>query len=505
MDIVEFFHTHLRHSRGDGFAGKRFILEQWQQDMLNELFRRRPDGKRKHRTAYIEIPRKNGKSTLGAGIALYLLAADGEPGAHIYSCASDTDQARIVFQQAREMIDSSPLLSSLCRPLRNEIIMRPLRKGDGESVYKAISAEAYSKHGYQPHGIIFDELHAQPNRELWDVMITGTACRSNPLTLAITTAGYDRNSICWEMHEYARQVIAGTIQDDSFFGRIWAAPEDGDWTSPDVWREANPNFGVSLDEEYMDNECRKAVNSPSYQNTFRRLHLNQWTSQDKRWLDMRAWDACDDKFALPELTGRPCYGGLDLASTTDIAALVLVFPMDDRFALLPFFWIPSDNMVDRSRRDRVPYEAWVRDGYIQATPGNCIWMEQIYTSIGKLAETYDIRSIAFDRWGATSISQRLQDDGINMVQFGQGFASMNAPSKDFLRLVMERKIIHNNNPVLRWMADNVVVSTDPAGNIKPNKARSTEKIDGIVAAIMGMDMAIRQGQGFDPERAFGSL
>lgn len=504
LDIESFFQSHLRHSRGK-WAGQAFNLAPWQTEMLRQLFLRKPDGNRKHKLAYIEIPRKNGKSTLAAGLALYMLTSDGEPGAHVYGCAADTDQARIVFSQAKEMISSSPILSKICTPLRNEIIMKPLKKGHGPSIYKVLSAEAYSKHGYQPSCIIFDELHAQPNRELWDVMTTGTASRKNPLTVAITTAGYDRNSICWELHEYARQVASGAIEDDAFYGLIYAAEESDDWMSPEIWRKANPNFGISVDADYMEREANRAKNSPSYQNTFRRLHLNQWTSQDSRWLDMRLWDDCDDPIPWDKLKNRPCWAALDLASTIDIAAFVMCFNVDDKYVFVPHFWIPEENMLERSRRDRVPYEVWVRQGLMQATPGNCIWLDQIYSTISKAKDDYDIREIPFDRWGATGISQRLEDDGHVMVQFGQGFASMSPPTKAFLNLVMEKRIVHGGNPILRWMADNVVITQDAAGNIKPNKAKSTEKIDGIVAAIMALSRAMLNEGNFDPAAAVGHL
>jgi phage terminase large subunit-like protein len=342
------------------------------------------------------------------------------------------------------------------------------------------------------HGIVFDELHAQPDRELWDVLTTSTGARSQPLLFAITTAGYDRESICWEQHEYARQVNAGIIQDDSFLGVIYAADEMDDWQGPDTWRKANPGMGVTVGEEYLAQECERAKNAPAYQNTFRRLHLNQWTSQDVRWLPMDAWDACNGE--LPDLAGRECYGGLDMASTTDVAAFVMVFPPKsdgEPIHILPRFYVPAENIIDRARRDRVPYDAWARDGWITATEGNVIDFAMIRADIESLGEVYNIREIAFDRWGAMQISQDLSGAGFTMVPFGQGFASMSAPTKELLRLTLEHRLAHGGNPVLRWMADNVMVRQDPAGNVKPDKSKSREKIDGIVAAIMGLDRAIR--------------
>jgi phage terminase large subunit-like protein len=357
-----------------------------------------------------------------------------------------------------------------------------------------LSADAYTKHGLNAHGIVFDELHAQPNRELWDVLNTSTGARRQPMMVMITTAGYDRESICWEQHQYAKGVLNGDIEDSSYFSYIAAADENDDWTSPVTWAKANPALGVTIKMDYLEAEARRAMASPAYQNTFRRLHLNQWTSQDSRWLDMRMWDACNGK--LPDLTGRRCYGGLDLATTTDIASLVLAFPPvegDEPTWVLPFFWIPSENMIERGRRDRAPYEAWVRQGLIEATPGNVIDYETIERRIAELCDVYNVAQIAFDPWNATQIVTNLQGLGVGMVEMRQGYVSMSAPTKEMLRLVLSNELAHGGNPVLRWMADHVVVDQDPAGNIKPNKGKSREKIDGIVASIMAIARATLMG------------
>lgn len=489
---VNFFERLLVHSKGE-WAGQAFKLADWQRDdIIRPLFGwKREDGTRRYRTAYIEVPRKNGKSTLGAGIGLFLLFADGEPGAEVYSAAADREQAAIVFDEAKAMVEASAPLAQ-----RADVFKRAIVCPSSRSTYRVLSADAFTKHGLNAHGVLFDELHAQPNRELWDVLKTATGARRQPLVVAITTAGYDRQSICWEQHEYARQILEGVIEDDSFFAYIAAADQDDDWTDPGVWMKANPNLGVSVKLDYLENECRLARQTPAYQNTFRRLHLNQWTQQETRWLPLEAWDRCaEPPIDVKLLAGAPCYGGLDLASSSDIASLVLVFPPepgeDEVYVWLPFFWIPQENMVERARKDRVSYDAWVRDGLITATEGNVIDYGFIVRDIERLGEQFNIREIAFDRWGAFQVSQSLEGAGFTMVGFGQGFVSMSPPTKELLRLVLDGKLRHGGNPVLRWMADNMVVSTDPAGNVKPNKAKSREKIDGMVAGIMALDRAVR--------------
>lgn len=490
---VNFFEKLLVHVKGE-WADQPFLLQDWQkEDIIRPLFGwKQADGTRKYRTAYIEVPRKNGKSNLASGIALFLLFADGEKGAEIYSAAADRDQAHIVFDLAKTMTDKAPQLNKISKIYKRSIVY-----SEAESFYRVLSADVPTKHGFNAHGVVVDELHAQPNRDLVDVLVTSTGARRQPLTIFITTAGYDRESICWEYHEYARQVLEGIIDDPSFFAYIMATDPEDDWTDPEIWAKANPGLGTQVKMDYLENQARRAQNSPAYQNTFRRMHLNQWTQQESRWLSMEAWDACGGPINAKLLEGAPCYGGLDLASTSDIASFVLTFPAEEgeeeQFAWLPFFWIPEENMIGRARKDRVPYDAWVRDKFITATEGNVIDYGYIVRDIEALAEIYNIKEIAFDRWGAFQVSQQMEGAGFVMVGFGQGFASMSAPTKELLRLILDRKLHHGNNPVLRWMADNLVVSTDPAGNVKPNKAKSREKIDGVVAGVMGLDRAIRHG------------
>lgn len=484
------FIQNLVHTKGK-WAGVRFILDDWQRTGIAlPLFGTlRDDGLRQYRTAYIELPRKNGKSELAAAVALYLLFGDREPGAEVYGAAADKEQAAIVFDVARRMIELDPELSKRVKAYRNKVLHVPATG----STYKVLSADAFTKHGLNAHGVVFDELHAQPSRELWDVLTTSGGTRAQPLVFAITTAGYDRNSICWELHDYAEKVANGVVEDPSFFGYVRGAPADADWRDERVWRAANPAIGSGFRNiEEMRDLARRAAESPALQNSFRRLYLNQWTRQETRWLDIQAWDATAGLLREDSLAGRECYAGLDLASTTDIAALVLAFPLDDgEVAVLPTFWVPAETMRERGRRDRVPYEAWARQGLVRATEGNVIDYATIKADVVALGKRFDIKEIAYDRWGATQLVQDLDGEGFTCVPMGQGFASMAAPTKEMLNLVLSGRLRHGGNPVLRWMADNLVVRQDPAGNVKPDKGKSTEKIDGMVALIMAIDRVIR--------------
>ena len=492
MVAVDFIQD-LSHTKGK-WAGGNFILEPWQDKIVRDIFCTIKDGKRQYRTAYIEIPRKNGKTTLAAAIALYMLFIESQNDneAEIYSAAADREQASLVFNQAASMVRNHPVLSKKCKIIDSQKRIVNYKTG---SFYRAIPAEAAGAHGYNASCIIVDELHTQPNRDLVDTLITSQGAREEPLTIFLTTAGYDQNSICYEYHEYARQVNEGVIDDPTFYGVIYSADDKDNWEDEKTWKKANPNYGVSINADFLAQEARRAKQVPAYQNTFKRLYLNVWTAQEERWLDLEAWDNSGGEVIIDNLVGRKCYAGLDLSSTTDITALVLVFPDgEDGYDVLPFFWIPGNDLMDRINRDKVPYDVWVRDGIVEVTEGNVIHYGAIREKIKKLNEIYNIEEIAFDRWGATKLVQDLEDDGFVIVPFGQGYASMNAPTNELLKLVLENKLNHGGHPVLRWMADCMTVKQDPAGNlkpVKPDRRKTGKRIDGIVAMIMGLDRAIR--------------
>lgn len=498
--IVDFFECRLRLVKGER-AGTRFLLMPWHERILREVFGRLDeDGRRIYRTLYLEVPRKNAKSTLAAGIALYLAFEDGEAGAEVYCAAKDRAQARIVFRAAQAMVERSPELAERILPFVNILEAN----GDKTTFLKAISADAGSQQGLDPHGIIVDELHVHPNRDLLDTLESASGARAQPLEVIITTAGADRHSIAYEKHEYARKVISGAITDPTFYAKIYGADDRDDWTSPATWRKANPGLGTTVRLEYLEKECAKARETPTYENTFRRYHLNQWVKQETRWMPMERWERCGGPVNPMDLRGQPCFAGLDLSTTRDLTASVLVFPGEDgSYSVLCRFFLPRERLAEHIRSDGVPYDLWAREGWVTLTDGEVIDYTAVRMSLEDDAAQYDLREIAFDRYGASKLTQELdqtlgkesqREKPVELVPFGQGFLSMSNPTKDLLTLVLSGKLRHGGNPVLTWMADCCTATQDPAGNIKlvkPDRRKDSARIDGMVALVMGLDRAMR--------------
>lgn len=482
----------LKHTKGQ-WRGVPFDLLPWQDKIIRDIFGNLKDnGYRQYNTAYIEIPKKNGKSELAAAVALLMTCGDGEWGAEVYGCASDRQQASIVFDVAVDMIDQSPALKKRIKPIMSvkRLVYKPTN-----SFYQVLSAEAYTKHGLNVHAVVFDELHAQPNRDLFDVMTKGSGdARLQPLFFLITTAGTDRNSICFEQHQKAVDILEGRKIDSTFYPVIYGIDDNANWGDEKNWYRANPSLGHTIDIEKVRNAFNSAKENPAEENIFRQLRLNQWVKQSVRWMPMELWDKCSFPVDAEKLRGRECYGGLDLSSSNDITAFVLVFPPipgDDKFYVLPHFWIPEENLKLRVRRDHVPYDVWKQQGHLHTTEGNVIHYGFIEKFIEELGMKYNIKEIAFDRWGAVQMVQNLEGLGFTVVPFGQGFKDMSPPTKELMKLTMENRIAHGGQPVLSWMMDNIHVRTDPAGNVKPDKDKSTEKIDGAVAMIMALDRSVR--------------
>lgn len=487
------FIENLCHTKGK-WAGTPFWLLPWQEQLIRDIFGIvKPDGNRQFRTAFVEICKKVGKSELAAAVALYLLYADNEPSAEVYGAAADRQQASIVFDVAKQMVEMSPALMK-----RSKLMGATKRivNYSNAGYYQVLSAEVGGKHGFSVSGLVFDEIHTQPNGQLYDVLTKGSSdARQNPLHFIITTAGNDRHSIAYELHTKAVDILEGRRVDPTFYPVVYGLKDDEDWEDEENWYKVNPSLGYTVDIERLRDAYREAKQNPADEITFKWLRCNMWVSSTVAWIPDAIYMRGNESIEAASLEGRDCYAGLDLSSTGDITALVLIFPPRDeneKYVLLPYFWIPEETIPRRVKANSVPYDIWEKQGYIMSTEGNVIHYDFIEKFIIYLSEKYHILEIAVDRWNATQMIQNLEGEGFTIVPFGQGFSSMSAPTKEFYRLLMEGRIIHGGNPVLRWMAGNVVIDTDPAGNIKVTKAKSKEKIDGIVAAIMALDRCIRQ-------------
>lgn len=528
IDLIETFCTHVEGE----FAGRPVRMEEDQKFRIEEVFGwKRKDSSdptectRQYRTLYLEVPRKNGKSTEAACIALVVLFLDREPGGQIFSAATEMDQARIIFNIAKQMVLNNEAMNSRVEILKDSIYLPKW----GTS-YRPIPATHKSKHGLNASCIIVDEVHVHEDRELIDVLRTSTGARRQPLEVYTTTAGVSRDSICWELHERATKIIDGELVDDSFLPFVYGASLKDDWTSEKVWKKANPHLGVAVKLDKIRSECERAVQTPAYQNNFKRLHLNIWTTQQDLWIDPRRWDKCRGIVDIKSLEGQECYGALDLSSTLDLSCFLLLFPVTTgqtelrdivpdfeskreriqwyeayrdgklkpeqievekrQFLIWPKFYIPEDNVWERVNTDKVPYDRWIEEGYVTATPGNIVDYEFIRYDINHAGEVYDIREIAIDRWNATQITTQLAGDGFEVFFHGQGYASMGQPSRDFEAMVRAGRIVHVAHPVMDWMIGNVAVEIDPAGFPKPHKGKSTERIDGVVCGIMALGRAM---------------
>ncbi len=499
--ILDFFQF-CNHVEGK-WAGSPIVLEDWQQFMFWVPFgwMRKGEGIRRFRRAYIEVARKNAKSTVTAGLGLYFLIADGEAGAQVYSAATTKDQARIIHSAATKMVKVSPSLSQMVQVFRNNLSVP-----ESFSKFEPLSADHNTLDGLSPSAGLIDEIHAHRTRGVVDVIETGMGARQQPMMWMITTAGINTaDSIALEFRNHGEQVLKGIRQDDVYFPLIYTQDDEDNWLDEKVWIKSNPNLGVSVNIDELRELAQKAKEIPAAQNNFKTKRLNIWCNSRSKWIPVERWDACKEDFDIRKLLGRECFAGLDLSTTTDISALTLVFPMENGIhRVFPFFWVPEENADLRARRDRVPYPLWIKQGLIEATPGNVIDYSFLRKKINDLSKVYRIKEIAFDPWNAVHLVQQLrEEDGLNVVEMRQGFASMSSPMKSLESEVMSAKLRHNGNEVLRWMFDNVSVKMDPAGNIKPDKEKSAERIDGIVALIMGLARAVLKIEKVSPYESGG--
>lgn len=470
----------LKHTKGE-WAGQRFRLEPWQQFVLWNIFGwKNADGMRRFRYAYIEIARKNGKTALSAGIGLYMLFADGESRPEVYSAATVKDQAKICFSDAVEIVKATDLKKYLT-PYRNSIVYE-LKGG----TMKPLSSDYGTHDGLNPSCGIIDEFHAHKDSGMFDVIKSAFGARRQPLMFIITTAGFDKSGVCYAYRENVIKVLRGVNEDDSLFGIIYTLDDKSEWDDPKMWIKANPNLGVSLSADYLADQVKDAKNRPEAVRNVMTKNVDLWVDAERTWILDDVWLKCIGTTDPADLKGCACWGGLDLSNVSDITAYVLLFHENDRFQLLPHFWIPEEKMLEKVRKENINYDKWAAEGYVTVTPGNVIDYDFVKADILRIVADYDLRTSAYDRWNSSQTIIDLQNEGMECNPFGQGYGSMSAPTKEFEKLVLTGKIEHFGNPVLRWMLASTLVKTDPAGNIKPDKEKSTQKIDGIVASIMAL-------------------
>jgi phage terminase large subunit-like protein len=492
--IYQFFLRYIRIPVG-GAEPQPFILQPWQCFIQGSIFGwLRSDGCRRFRTAYIEVGKGNGKSPMAAGTGLYGLRADGEYAAEIYAAATQREQARIIFDHAVSMVANSPELQREILPFASSLVYKK-----AYSRFRPVSSEKRGLDGIIPHMALVDEIHEHPDGTVVNKMAAGAKGRKQPLTYEITNSGYDRLSVCFNHHELSRKVLEGALENDSWFAYVAQLDEGDDWKHDEAcWPKTNPNLDVSVTREYLRKQVQQATQIPAEENIVARLNFCIWTEQATRAIAMDAWRKCATPvFGKDDLAGERCWGGLDLSSTTDLSAFVLHFPPTDERKLaawLCWLWMPEEKIRYRAQQDHAPYDLWEKQGYIKLTEGNIVDYDAIRADINALGQIYNVREIAADRWNATQLITQLAGDGFTIFPFGQGFASMNAPTKELLKMVTGRQFTHSGNPALDWMASNLATQQDPAGNLKPDKAKSSGRIDGIVAGVMATARAMVNGE-----------
>lgn len=519
---ADFFPDCLTHHKGE-FAGLPFALLDYQALLIvRPLFgwkhaKGTQKGLRRFRKVLLAVPKGNGKSPLGAGVGLVLTFVDNEDGAEVYSAAADRDQAAIVFDTARIMVESDPVLAE-----RSNVLRKVIEVPDNHSYYKVLSADAKTKHGPNIHGLIFDEFHAQPSRELYETLHRGTVKRRQPVTFMVTTAGDDDESICAEEWDYARRVQSGAIEDETYLPVIFEATKDEDWKDPAVWRRVNPGYGITVKAEALESEAKAAANEPRKLNDFLRFHLNRWVNQATAWIPVDWWDACEGQIDEAHLRELPVYAGLDMSQKYDLTAFVLAFvepvagpaqelevvthegdepvrrtvSLNFKITLLPSFWLPADTLMERVKQDRVPYDQWEKDGLLHVTEGNVIDYTAIVAEItGPLSRRFPRlkeAQIGYDPAFATDTALRLQNAGYQVIEVHQSYKDLSEPAYILEGLIKAKRVRHDGHRLLRWNFENVAVRTDDAGRIRPVKPRrAAKRIDGVVSAVMALGVHLR--------------
>lgn len=492
--VIDFFAEFLTHPMGEELIGKPLVLEPFQQAKFWILYgwKWQASGRRRFKFAYNEISRGNAKSMEASGLCVYEFLGMGVPGVQVYSAATDKETARIVFATAVLMIQANPFLHEMVQCCKDNVHIP-----NTASKFEPLIADARLLLGLRPRFTSLDELHVQVNDDLWNVIVSAMGKDPNSLLYASTNSGFDQNSICFRKRDYSIKVLTQVFDDDTWFAWISGLDEKEEgkkadsWEDEKNWIKANPGIGTMVDIVELRQQAAVAKNDPSALNAFLRFRMSVWTEAHSVWMPMEKWDACKAPVDLQELRGRPCVGALDLSTVIDISAFALAFPPygdDHRWSILVRYFLPRSSLEQRVRRDRVPYDVWERQRKFILTDGQTIDYDEIRAEIGRLKVQFEFSEICFDRWNSNEIVKDLEADGFTMIKWGQGYQEMNAPTKRLMELVLNDEVAHGADPVLRWMASNTVVKMDEGsgGFIKPDKSRSREKIDGIVAAIMAL-------------------
>lgn len=495
VNFMELF----KHTKGD-LAGQYFHLEPWEVFIVYNLFGFKENGKRRFKRSYVEIPRKNGKTFLGAAVALYCFMADDESGAEVYTAATKLDQAAICFEQGYNMLQPFNSEHGFEMIMNNSFNNR--RVVWESNLFKPLSKEHKTLDGLNPHCAIIDEYHAHPSDELYNVIVNGMGARTNPLLFTITTAGFDRSSACYAHREYCQGVLSGKFIDDNLFAIIYTIDEDDDWKEESTWIKANPNWGVSVNPDFIRQQVKEARESATKEYEFKTKLLNCWVDSYESWIKEPVIKACANEFEAPE--GAECTGGLDLASTGDFSALTFDFEIDGEHRCLTKYYLPEDKVREWNGHMGKQIYAWVQDGWITTTPGNVTDYGFIERDIKQFCEKYSVRSIGYDPWNAKQFATKLYEDGINMRAFSQAIGNISHPTKRLEELIVSGKWQYDGNPVTLWMFGNVNIYRDANLNIKVIKSKDqNKKVDGVVSIIMAIGEAIdennkEQNQWFNP-------
>lgn len=487
---ISFFAEFLTHVEG-AVAGQPFLLSPWEESVVANLFGWKDEdtGYRRYNECLVMVARKNNKSTMAGGLGAAIFALDDEPGMQVYSAAAEAEQAKLTWGIGRQMMLNNPDLADMIDSYQRVLI----RKDDPMARWKYLTADASSKHGFNVHAAIVDELHVCDG-ELIDVIKTATGARRQPLIIYLTTSDYERPSVCNRLHKYACDVRDGVIKNPRFLPVIYEASLEDDWKSEKVWRKANPNLGISKSLDYMKSECQRAQDEPAYENTFKRLHLNIKTNSESRAIQLDQWDKCGPGATPAQLIGRQCWGGLDLGAVSDLTALRLRFPNEDgSFDGCGWFWCPKERAIEREKKDRIPYMLWASQGFITLTDGDETDYSTVREHIIAISKQYKILQIAVDRkFQGAETAQWLGQSGLNLIDFPQTFYAFTSPTAEYLRLINTGQLKHGDNPVMKWNAGNLMLKTQGEGEMKPSKDKSGNKIDGVVADIMALAISLQR-------------